>query len=214
MIRQWFAWQSHFADMHSIYIYIYVRAYSVHFHNASVKKSNVWTTNFLVKDVGKKFKVAILTRKLFAWQSNFDDMHIKHIRVQGTFSSYKREQNRMFGQWIIWSKALRKNFKVAILDRKWFAWQSHTADLVSGSMRFASMDCCWQKFWIAPIEKLPKCMIFHLDVFQSLLLRPKGLARIWTAIAGFRVQSANRYTTRPDIWQSRISLGGQHQLIS
>ena len=25
----------------------------------------------------------------------------------------------------------------------------------------------------------------------------KGLARIWTAIAGFRVQSANRYTTRP-----------------
>ena len=27
--------------------------------------------------------------------------------------------------------------------------------------------------------------------------KQRGLARIWTAIAGFRVQSANRYTTRP-----------------
>jgi hypothetical protein len=34
---------------------------------------------------------------------------------------------------------------------------------------------------------------------KSNRLSAKGLARIWAAIAGFRVQSADRYTTRPVI---------------
>ena len=40
-------------------------------------------------------------------------------------------------------------------------------------------------------------MAFHVGLFHTWLPCSKGLARIWTAIAGFRVQSANRYTTRP-----------------
>ena len=53
--------------------------------------------------------------------------------------------------------------------------------------------------------RLFQSMAFHVALFHTQLLRPKGLARIWTAIAGFRVQSANRYTTRPDIWRSHCA---------
>ena len=35
-------------------------------------------------------------------------------------------------------------------------------------------------------------------------LASPGLARIWAAIAGFRVQSANRYTTRPTVFALAI----------
>ena len=56
--------------------------------------------------------------------------------------------------------------------------------------------------------RLFQSMAFHVALFHTQLLRPKGLARIWTAIAGFRVQSANRYTTRPDIWKSLFALCG------
>ena len=72
----------------------------------------------------------------------------------------------------------------------------------------ARVDCCWRHFRTAPIEKLSKWMVSYLGVFQYPWLRLKGLARIWTAIAGFRVQSANRYTTRPDIWKSLFALCG------
>ena len=37
----------------------------------------------------------------------------------------------------------------------------------------------------------------HATGMRPRFFLAKGLARIWTAIAGFRVQSANRYTTRP-----------------
>ena len=36
-----------------------------------------------------------------------------------------------------------------------------------------------------------------------------GPARIWTAIAGFRVQSANRYATGPDIVLIKQSFDGK-----
>jgi len=38
----------------------------------------------------------------------------------------------------------------------------------------------------------------------------KGLARIWAAIAGFRVQSASRYTTRPSGMSRVGGHGGDH----
>ena len=56
------------------------------------------------------------------------------------------------------------------------------------------------------VSQKPSCCNschFHNDhgkgVIRSLNdnTKQRGLARIWTAIAGFRVQSANRYTTRP-----------------
>ena len=42
----------------------------------------------------------------------------------------------------------------------------------------------------------------------------EGLARIWTAIAGFRVQSANRYTTRPIVNVPRIQQNTKYYQIA
>ena len=78
--------------------------------------------------------------------------------------------HRNTGSVIIWLHSLRtqQNCEDADDTSKWLGW----------------CDC---RFWNAVNQKGN----------EKEPCESKGLTRIWTAIAGFRVQSANRYTMRP-----------------